>query len=206
VRDLNSIKKEIAEMSQVALRMLQTTYKAFMEHDVDLISEALEAENQLNDSEKDITAELIEIIRTSTKKSEKLESGAYTDVVADLELIGDYSKDILERIQIKIEEKLLFSDDAVKEYSELYRKTEDALKEVVEALVKGNPSLVQQVLKRQEHIDTLVDQYRQRHNQRLVEGVCSPIACNMFLNMLDFTAAIYYHTKKVAKSLLKVAK
>jgi len=202
--DLNNIKSRIAEMAKLALSMWQVTFQAFMEHDLDLLASVLEEENKLNEMEKDLTEELVVLTRASSSKGEKAQALIYADIVGDLELIGDYCKDILERIQIKIEEKLLFSEEAVAEYAELYKKSEMALSEVVNALSQGSPSLVKEVLKNEEHIDKLVDEYRKRHNQRLVKGLCAPFACNMYLNMLDFTAAIYYHTKKIARNLLKL--
>jgi len=202
--DLASLKKEVAVMSQVALKMLKLTHEAFMEHDAKLIAQALEEEDRLNLLEKEITTGLIEFGRTQAKPQERLIVVVYTDTVGDLELIGDYCKDILERVEIKIAEKLLFSEEAVAEYNELYGITENALAEIAKALEKNDFSLLHEVLKKEEHIDGLVDVYRMRHNQRMIDGVCSPMACNMFLNILDFTAAIYYHTKKIARNLLKI--
>jgi phosphate:Na+ symporter len=202
--ELSNIKSRIAAMSKLSLKMWQETHAAFMEHDLQILSGVLEQEVKLNALEEELTISLVELGRTTKVKADKAKALIYADVVADLELIGDYCKDILERVQIKIEEKLLFSDDAVKEYVELYRKTESSLKEITEALDKDKPGLVQEVRKGQGHIDKMVDEYRRRHNQRLIDGICSPIACNMFLNMLDFTAAIYYHTKKIARNLLKI--
>jgi len=201
---MSSIKKKIAEMSVLALKMWRMTHKTFMEHDADLITGILEDEDKLNDLEKEITSDLVALGRASSVETEKANTLVYADVVGDLELIGDYCKDILERVQIKIEERLLFSEEAVKEYEVLYKKTEDALDEIVCALEKDRLSLVKEVLKDQEHIDTLVDEYRRRHNQRLLDGICSPLACNMFLNILDFTAAVYYHAKKIARNMLKI--
>jgi phosphate:Na+ symporter len=201
--DLKSIKAKIADMSKLALGMWQRMHQSFLEHDADLIPAILDDENKLNNLEKEITTDLVSLSRVSSDKTEKAKAIIYADIVGDLELIGDYCKDILERIQIKIEEKLLFSEDAVKEYEELYRKTEDALDEVVYALSKDTPHLVKE-LSKETHIDRLVDEYRKRHNQRLIQGICSPMACNMFLNMLDFTAAVYYHAKKIAKGLVKI--
>jgi len=204
MQEISSIKKKITEMSVLALKMWRMTHKTFMEHDADLIAGILEDEHKLNNLEKEITSDLVALGRVSAVETEKANALIYADVVGDLELIGDYCKDILERVQIKIEERLLFSEEAVKEYEDLYRKTEDALKEIVCALERDNLDLVKTVLKKEEHIDSLVDEYRARHNQRLIEGICSPIACNMFLNMLDFTAAVYYHAKKIARNLLKL--
>jgi len=184
--------------------MWKSTYQAFMEHNLDLFPRILSEENKLNDLEKKLTAELVELARASASPENKNQVTIYADVVGDLELIGDYCKDILERVQIKIEEKLLFSDEAVKEYGELYRKTEGALEEVVFALDRDSPEAVGMVLKKEEHIDALVDEYRRRHDQRLIDGICSPMACNMYLNMLDFTAAVYHHTNRIAKRLLEL--
>jgi len=202
--DLNSIKKSITDMARQALDMWKSTHQAFMEHNLDLFPRILSEETKLNDLEKELTAKLVELGRASGSPQDKNQVTIYADVVGDLELIGDYCKDILERVQIKIEEKLLFSDEAVKEYGELYRNTEEALEEVVFALDRDSPEAVKTVLRNEEHIDTLVDEYRRRHDQRLIDGICSPMACNMFLNMLDFTAAVYHHTNRIAKGLLKL--
>lgn len=204
MRDLNTVKDKIKKMAGSSLMMWQTMFKAFMEHDLDFLSEALEIEVKLNSFEREITQDLAEIARGSNDKNEISKSLIYSDVVADLELIGDYCKDMLERIQIKIEEKLLFSQEAVDDFEKLYRSAEAALQEIAKALDKDDYSAVKEVFKNEEHIDTMVDDYRSRHNQRVVAGVCQPLACNMFLNILDFTAAVYYHTKKVARSLVKI--
>lgn len=204
MQDLNNIKRNIADMSKLALTMWQMTNQAFMKQDLSLLSSVLEKENKLNDSEKEITSDLIALSRLTADKREKSEIIVYTDIVGDLEIIGDYCKDILERVQIKIEERLLFSEEAVQEYEDLYHKTEEALNEVSCVLEKPNLSLGESALRDTEYLDKLVDEYRARHNQRLVDGICSPLACNMFLNMLDFTAAVYRHAKKIAKSLLKI--
>ncbi|MDI6606198.1 MAG: PhoU domain-containing protein [Candidatus Omnitrophota bacterium] len=206
MENLDSIRLKIADMAGLSFTMWQETHRAFMEHDLGLLSRVLTEEERLNNLEKEITTQLVAFGRASEDKSEKAKTLIFADIVGDLELIGDYCKDILERVQIKIEEKLLFSDEAVKEYEVLYQKTEGALNEIVYALKQDTPGSVGPVLKSQEHIDTLVDEYRLRHNQRMLDGICSPMACNMFLNILDFTAAVYYHAKKIARNLLKIRK
>lgn len=203
MQDLNDIRKLIVDMSKLAFMMWQTTNQAFMEHDLDLLSKVLKEENKLNEMEKEIISKLAALSRV-TSKEEKNAAMVYADIAGDLEIIGDYCKDILERVQTKIEEKLLFSDEAVKEYEDLYHKTEDALNIIVCALERDKAGLVKEVIKNQKHIDNLVDEYRKRHDQRLIEGICSPLACNMFLNMLDFTAQIAHHTEAIAKNILKL--
>jgi len=202
--DLKEIKAKVNQMSKGALSMWQLTYDAFIEHDVDLITKALEEENKLNILEDEINKNIMDLAHSDFTQLERTQIIVYADIAADFELIGDYCKDILERIQIKIEEKLLFSEPAVEEYKELYHKTKLTLEEVAFVLEKDSPALVKEVLRNEEHIDSLVDKYRYNHNQRLLAGECTPMSCNMFLNMLDFTAAVYYHAKKIARSILKI--
>lgn len=202
--DLNSIKARVNQMAKAALSMWKFTYDAFIEHDVDFIAKALEEETKLNDLEEEVNKYIIDLGKTTYSTEDKLKMITYADMAADFEMIGDYCKDILERIQIKIEERLLFDEVAVQEYKELYNKTKNALEEVAFVLEKDNPALVQEVLRNQEHIDSMVDIYRTNHNHRLIAGLCTPMSCNMYLNMLDYTAAVYYHIKKIAKSLMKI--
>jgi phosphate:Na+ symporter len=201
---LSEIRPEISRMAGLCLKMWQLTYQAFMEHDLDLLAQVLKEEAGLNRMEQEITAALVGLGRASNNEAEKANIFLWADVVGDLELIGDYCKDILERVEIKIQERLLFSEEAVAEYGQLYQRTESALGEIARALEKDNLGLVREVLKEEQHIDSLVDDYRRRHNQRMLDGVCTPMSCNMFLNMLDFTAAVYYHAKKAARSLLQI--
>jgi len=202
--DLNNIKNKLKDMSKLALKMWQMTHRTFMEHNADLIPGILEDENNLNNMEKDIAADLVKLGRGNQDEHMREVTVLFAEVVEDFELIGDYCKDILERVQIKIEERLLFTEDAVKEYEAVYNKTLEALDEIAFAFERGDLSLVKIVLRKEEHIDSMVDEYRKKHNERMIQGVCTPMACNMFLNMLDFTAAVYYHAKKIARNLLKI--
>ena len=204
MQSLDDVKAKIARMSHLVLKMWETAYGAFVEHDLELISDVLDDEEKVNDMEKDITLALIEIGRASHEKKEKLAVSIYSEVIGDLELIGDYCKDILERVQIKIEEKLLFSIEAVKEYQELYRISEGALKEVVDALHKDDYAPLEKLLKTIRDADSLTEEYRKKHIERLLDGTCNPRAGNMFLNMLDFGASIYKHVMKIAADLYKL--
>ena len=204
MQNLNDLRGQIINMSKVALGMWKSTFRAFMDHDMYQLSLVLDQENKLNDLEKELTNNLVIFSKVVSEQEENMQIAIYADIITDLELIGDYCKDILERVEVKINEKLLFSDEAVKEYAELYRKTEEVFEEVVYTMETGNFDGVKETLRKELHIDYLVDQYRQRHNQRLLSGLCNPLSGNMYMNMLDFTAAVYYHTKKIARSLLKL--
>jgi len=202
--NLNSIKKKIAGMSKVALRMWELAHDAFMEHDTDLITVALDEEEKLNGLEKSITEELAKLGRTASDESERKRIQAWMEIVGDLELIGDYCKDTLERIEIKIKEKLLFSEEAVKEYSHLYNETEKVLASVVEALGTDDFGVCLKAIKENVSFKELLELYRRHHEERMIKGICLPFAHNMYLNMLDFADQTFEKSREIAAILQRL--
>lgn len=201
---LISIKENINEMAVLALSMLKTTFDGFMQHDLDILASVLKDEAKLNTMEKDITLSLIDISKSKIVSEDKKSIVLLTNIVADLEEIGDYIKDMIERIEIKIQEKLLFSEEGLSEYKHLYSIVETALSDIVNSLKMNDNDFAKRVLCDEEHVDRLIEKYRQTHAQRLMAGVCDPRAGNMFLNLLDFTAQIFHHIKSIANTSLKL--
>jgi phosphate:Na+ symporter len=203
MEDLTALKEEINKMATLALSMLKNTFDGFMKHDSEILAGVLKDEERLNDTERNLTSSLVAI--SKGKDADKKNIMLLSNIVEDLEEIGDYIKDMIERIEIKIEEKLLFSDDAVDEYKHLYNVVETELSDVEKALRMNDKNFARRVLCSVEnHVDNLVQKYRETHTQRLVAGICLPRACNMFLNLLDFTAQISHHTKAIAKNILEL--
>ena len=203
MQELTAVREKINIMAELALSMLKNTLGGFIKHDLDILAAVLNDEHQLNELEKSITLSLVDISKGKGAPENK-NIVLLTNIVADLEEIGDYIKDMIERIEIKIQERLLFSDEALDEYKHLYNIVETDLSEVVNSLKKDDKRFTKRVLCDEGHVDELVQEYRDSHAQRLIAGICEPRACNMFLNLLDFTAQISRHTKAIAKSILEL--
>ncbi len=191
-------------MADLALAMLDTTFDGFMKHDLDILSGVLKEEQRLNEMESTIVRSLVGVSKSEISRSDKKDIILLTSIAADLEQIGDYVKDMVERIEIKIQENLLFSEEAFTEYKHLYSVIEAALSDAVNALKMQDDNFAKRSLRDKEHVDTLVEKYRDAHLQRLMAGICDPRSGNMFLNLIDFTAQIFHHTKIVAKNILKL--
>ena len=202
--DIISIREKINQMAEHVLSMLVSTFDGFMKHDLDKLSSVIEEENKLNDMERSLSFSLIQVSKEKSKAVDNRDITLLVEIIADLEEIGDYIKDMIERIEIKIEEKLLFSEDALSEYKHLYNVVEAELVDVEKALKMNDKSFANRILCSQEQVDQLVAKYREAHAKRLVAGICLPRACNMFLDLLDFTAQISRHTKTVAKNILEL--
>ncbi len=203
MEDLIIIRENINQMADLVLSMLRATFDGFMKHELDILTAVLKDEERLNAKERTITLSLIDISK-GKGASEKKNTVLLSDIVAGLEEIGDYIKDMIERIEIKIQEKLLFSEEALNEYRHLYSFVETALADVVNALKLDDKDFAKRVSGDGGHADSMVEKYRQAHAQRLICGACDPRAGNMFVNLLDFTAQIYHHTEGLARNILEL--
>ena len=199
---LSTVKEKIKEMAELTLSMLKAMFDGFMEHDLEVLARVLKEEGKLNEMEREITLSLVEMSKRKISLADKKKIMLMTNIVADLEEIGDYVKDIVERIEIKIQEKLLFSDEALDEYKHLYNVVETGLADVEKTLRMNDNNFARHVLSNREHVDKLVQKYRDAHTQRLLSSICDPRSGNMFLNLLDFTAQISHHTKIIAKNII----
>lgn len=202
MKSLANIRSQIKEMSRLTLSMLKNTYDGFIKHDLDILGGVLKDEDKLNEMERSITVSLVELSQDKLASENKKNIMLLTNIVADLEQIGDYIKDMIERIEIKIEEKLLFSDEALEEYKHLYDVVESELSDADKSLRMSDRNYAQRVLCDGQHVDVLVGKYRQAHAKRLMDGICDPRTGNMFLNLLDFTAQISHHTKSIVRNIL----
>jgi len=201
MENLVIIREKINQMAELALSMLKNTFDGFMKHDSDILTNVLKDEERLNGMERNLNSSLV-AISEGKGADDKKNIMLLSNIVEDLEEIGDYIKDMIERIEIKIEEKLLFSDDAVDDYKHLYNAVETELADVQKALGMNDKNFARRVLcGTEDHVDNLVQKYRETHTQRLMKGICLPRACNMFLNLLDFTGLISHHAKAIAKNI-----
>jgi len=202
MENLAAIREKINGMAVLAVSMLESTFSGFMKHDMEILTRVLEEEDRLNHMEEAITLSLVNLSKGEVSSIDKENMMYFTSIVADLEEIGDYIKDMIERIEIKIEEKLLFSEEALGEYKHLYRVIETALYDIVNSLKLDDKNFAKRILCDEGHVNILVQEYRQAHAKRLIAGGCDPRAGNMFLDLLDFAAQISHHTEAIAKNIL----
>ena len=200
--DIVSLREKINEMAELALSMLVTTFDGFMKHDLDMVTSVLKEEDKLNDMERSLSTSLVQVSKEKSKEADNRYIALLVEIIADLEEIGDYVKDMIERIEIKIQEKLFFSEEALSEYKHLYNVVHAALSDIVKSLKMDDKNFAKRILGDGEHVNRLLVKYRDTHTERLIAGVCDPRAGNMFLNLLDFTGQIFHHTKSIADNIL----
>jgi len=194
--DIKKIKEEMILMGQKTYDMLGLVEKGFMEHKLEYLSGAMEAENSINDMERALTTGILQLSKTQDKK----ELSRLQEMVTELERIGDEGANIVEQIEVKIGEKLLFSEKAIEQYNELYSAMKLSLEMMIIFLKARDAAIRERVIDNGFHVKELVERFRKEHAQRMLSEECNPHAGNIFCDMLDFVGNIARHCSNVVKA------
>jgi phosphate:Na+ symporter len=156
-------------------------------------------EGEINDMEKKTTQSVLDLSKGMKAGKDRKELVALQQAVEMLERMGDEAASLVERIEVKNAEHLLFSEAGVEQFNETY----DAMRKSVAMMrdfLKGKAGAVKdRIIENGFHVKELVERYRQEHTDRLVRGMCTPMAANMYFDMLDFTGNLARHASNVVK-------
>ncbi len=188
----------LKKMASILSEMVNLVYQGFIENDTHYLNSALNKEQIMDDLEKEITTFVIQGSRRLDEKGQK-EFVLLEQFAENLERMGDELRYLIERMEIKIIENLLFSDIGVEQYKDVFEKMRKSVNPTIEFLNENKSELLEMILKNGDEIKKMVEKYREEHVKRLTKGICEPRAANMYFDMLDFTGNIARHCTAIAR-------
>lgn len=142
---------------------------------------------------------------TSGKKlSDSLSHRSYSilQAVGDFERVGDHSDNLVDLTNFAIENKVVFSPDALADLKEMMDQVKNIFSKSVEAFKNEDIGLAREVVKNDDIIDNMEKQLRKRHIIRLNEAACSGNAGAIYLDILSNLERIGDHSVNIAKYVL----
>ena len=167
---------------------------AFNKHKMSEIKKAEALAQDVHDEELDLTSRFFELSVTTSKAK------LYTSIPGHLEKIVDNLEHMLHGIRKKIEERILFTEKVVGEFNELFENIEALLKHLGDLILTGNPLLAQEVERLSYEITNNATEYATQHEDRLIEGLCLPVALSSCIHMLDAIKGISWHAREIAQA------
>jgi len=197
--NIKEVQPKIILMADKVYGSLLLIEKGFMGNKLELLTEAIKEEHIVNEMEKELSRSIIDISKQASRVDERKRLALMGQVVETLERMGDEATNLIERIEIKVMEKLLFSDLGVEEFNETFDAMKRSVEMMIEFLRKKSPALKERVIDNGFHVKELIERYRKEHFERLVQGICTPMAANMYFDMLDFTGNLARHSSSIVK-------
>ncbi len=118
----------------------------------------------------------------------------YVNLIIPFQTIALGLENLMDRMEVKLDANILFSEKATKEIKELFSLMESQMRDLKDYILTRNPHLLQLVGQDVEEMRSLIDEYTIVHQNRLIAGVCMPKASYLYIDITD-------SMKRVAKGL-----
>jgi len=122
-----------------------------------------------------------------------------------LERVGDFLESILNVARIKARDGVPFSDKANAELTELFDLMNDILKNFRDLIATRNRDLLKHVQSQQEKMAQLTIDFGLAHEDRLIQGLCAPVASSLYLDILDSIKSANENVSALTDSLAHLA-
>jgi Na+/phosphate symporter len=158
---LESIKKGFFSEKEVALKEGKAKIKDIIKSRVDFAQNIIEVKDK---SEADMK---------------------YVSLLPSFQSIGLALENLINKMETKVESRILFSEKALSELKELFGIMLAQFRDTTDYILTKNPRLKENISGAKEMIAKSTAEYELIHQQRLITGVCMPKASYLYIDISE---------------------
>jgi phosphate:Na+ symporter len=195
-------RKEAVRMLNIAGRSVAAAMRAFFEDDLTAAKPVEVFEQAVDNLQSAITQYLITLSQRDLSQEVSEELPVLIHSVNDIERIGDHAENIIELMERKVETKLPFSDDAIRELKLMWNELSGMIMETEDSLMKNDPVLAKRVMDREASINSYQDRLKKAHVDRLNTCQCNVLSGVVFMDIVDNMEKIGDHLTNIAQGVM----
>jgi len=199
---LGQAKREIIRMAERAREGVQQAVEGLIEETGRKLQQAMVIEDIIDEFQLGITSYLAALSREQLSDEVSAKLPVLLHTVNDLERVGDHAVNIVEIAERKIGQKLSFSDNALDEANRLKKEIDQMFSRVIAALETDDTDVAKSALVNEDNLNKMQIDFRHSHVQRMSEGVCSPEAGLIFIDLVDNVEKIGDHLTNIAQAVI----
>lgn len=195
---IEHVENEVVRMGQTALMNLKISGEAILKNNQFEAEEVLKNEETINHMERMLTDYLVKISNLSLNEEQHLLVKNLLYTISDIERIGDHCKNLAELAEAKIKNNIQFSAEAQREMEEIIMAAVDSVDHAVKAREAHDMYEVRQVVQCEEQVDSLEEDMRERHVERLSKNLCTTETGVIFLDAISNLERVSDHAHNIA--------
>jgi len=201
---LSEAARELVRLGNVTAHMLEESCQALLTKDPELAKHVLEQEDQFVDPVFKTLVDFVNrLIREDLSITQQKRCFQLKNLLIDIERVGDLAENLAQYAMERIKKDVHFSPPAIEELEQLWRHTLCTLSSALEAFQDNDKLLAKKVCEMESEFDKLYWQTRQRHIERLEEGICNPEANVIFTETLRVLERISDHADNLGVSVMR---
>ena len=183
---LGEVTKVAAAMAVGAKGNIAFSLAQFQKYDMKRAEEIAKMEERLDFVTDSVDNYLIELSANIETESDNRQRNMLMQCIRDIERIGDYATNFDEMAKKMHDCEFTFSESARKELAILGDAVQEILRLMVESLENDNDYIARRIEPLEEVIDDMVLLLKNRHTDRLCQGICSINSGLIFMDMLTY--------------------
>lgn len=148
---------------------------------------------------------LVQITRLELTKQQNIMVGKYLHSITDFERMSDHALNIAECAQEMHDKKLTFSKYATHELSVLRSAVSEIVALAVKAFVEDDLSVAYRIEPLEEKIDSLCDEMKLHHINRISDGTCTLQLGFVFNDLLTNLERMADHCSNIGVAMIELA-
>jgi len=199
---LNQCKQIVDKMALTAVEAFNKSVNCVLEYDATAAEEIRVAEDKTDHFEDIISTYILKLTSKQIAEEESVKATEYLKLVGDYERIADHAVNILESAEEMVEKKVEFTPQAVAEYKNLCNAVTEILDLSYQAFSKEDFTIAKKIEPLEEVIDSLKEDLRDKHFQRLQKGECTVDAGFVLSDLLTNLERVSDHCSNVSGCVL----
>lgn len=199
--DLKRYQDELAGVLRDLERHIELSSRAFNRNRKETLAPEKPAVTREIDREGTIFRWISEGLQEGLGEQELTELLRIRSVLAFVRGVEQPVTELVECVEKKIGQRILFSDAAVREINDLFAKGRFVMTACADAVQTGNPLLKAHVICGADYILQLIDRSNRAHDERVANGQCSARASITFLCVLAAFRTMVRHLKEIASHI-----
>lgn len=197
------IREKMILVCQYLIKMLELIFDGFRKPTEKSFQEA----NEVKDKIRHYSSELTGFVISKTPSSEKGREWAkpYLSIASSFDRITYNIEGILDRLRVKAQNHILFSDRAVKEVNDVFQEAMRLLENLPDLILTQNKLLAQRIGEEGRSMFKIANGYSEEHEERLIQGICVPKSSPVYLGIIESLKGVIGHVLEVSERIVSIS-
>ena len=190
--------KEVGRMAELAQENFNLAIEALLNLDEKNIAKVVNQEQVVNFLNHEITGYLAKLSALELSTNDALMVADLFHIVNDIERISDHAENITEYTNVRIDEKVPFSEDAVDEIKMMSSEVSLAIEKCVIAFEQNDKQKAEEVIQIEKIVDQYEEDLKNSHIRRVSTGACEPRSGMIFTDLVTDLERVSDHATNIA--------
>ena len=197
-----ALSNAVATMGKLTLRNVERACEVCFTQDEAVIAEIFETEKKINAMNRELSEYLIKANTLPVNDHQRLVVTDLFNTLTDLERSGDHAENVAKEVQLLRTRQLTLSETGKKDLRDMTDAVQEAFRCAVKAREERSVTSARKVSACEDLVDSLRDEQKERHMDRLSRGECKPEAGLVFIEIIDNLERISDHAQNMAEYIM----